>query len=189
MVRRASPGRSALSEVITIILLVLGVWILNLISAFYGNPIFIQIVEFFNVNLIFLIIISLVFFVGDLFAIFGFPVNLPAPVFRAIASTLLVVFIFRLFGLFEVIVDAEVFGLIHSLAPFVYALVFLLVLILGYIHIFTVLVIRKDRVRKADVKKLRDYKENGKIKEAVAEEKKDGKSKGKEKKGVKKKKK
>ncbi|MCA9485896.1 MAG: hypothetical protein KC506_03570 [Nanoarchaeota archaeon] len=172
MRRRPSPTRIAVSEVISIVLLVVGVLILNLVAKLYFHPTFLEIVDFFNVNLIFLILLSLVFFVGDLFAMFGLPVNLPAPFFRAIASTLLAAFIIRVLRLVESVAGMNVFGYVYGTRLFIYALVFFLVLIFGYINIFTAVVRRKEGKERREVKKLKDYRKNGTVKEAVIEEKK-----------------
>jgi hypothetical protein len=185
---RRNPLNMALSEVIGIILLVLLTVILNLIGGMYPHQIFAMIVQFFNANLVFLILLSLVFFVGDLFAVFGFPVNVPAPIFRAIASVMLVAFIFRVLRLLEEIAGESVFSFVYMLAPFIYMLVFLLVIVLGYLSLFSRSRRRKERrglVRREPPKtetskKLEEYKEEtreGDIKDAVTTKKKSSKKK------------
>ena len=103
---------------------------------------------------------------------FGLPVNLPAPFFRAIASTLLAAFIIRVLRLVESVAGMNVFGYVYGTRLFIYALVFFLVLIFGYINIFTAVVRRKEGKERREVKKLKDYRKNGTVKEAVIEEKK-----------------
>lgn len=112
--------------------------VLNILSGGYvQSPIFVRIVEFLNASLGLLILITALFLLGDLFGILTFPLNLPAPVFNAFGAVFLVTFLFRLFVLVGEITGVTVFAVLErTLAIPVTILVFIVVLIGGYIMLF-----------------------------------------------------
>lgn len=119
-----------------IFLILLGV--LNLLAgAYIQAPVFVQIVAFLNANLGLLLLITALFLVGDLFGALLFPLNLPGPVFGAAGVVFLVIFLFRLFLLVGEITGVEVFALFErAFAVPVYAIVFVIALIGGYLALF-----------------------------------------------------
>ncbi|WP_243670460.1 hypothetical protein [Methanoculleus chikugoensis] len=100
-----------------------------------------SVVEFLNANLGLLILISVIFLVGDLFGgALPLPLNLPGPIFCAFGAVLLVIFIVRLFLLVGEIAGVGFFSVLEggALSLPVYLLVFIVVLIAGgYIGLFT----------------------------------------------------
>jgi len=112
---------------------------LNILAdAYVQTPIFLQIVEFLNANLGLLILISVLFLIGDLFGALPLPLSLPGPVFGASGAVLLVIFLVRLFLLIGEITGVEVFSVLEgALALPVYLFVFVIALIAGYIGLFT----------------------------------------------------
>nr|WP_303714044.1 hypothetical protein [Methanoculleus marisnigri] len=75
-----------------------------------------------------LILISVIFLVGDLFGALAFPLNLPGPIFGAVGAVFLVMFLFRLFSLVGELTGVELFAFFETFALPVYALVFIIAL-------------------------------------------------------------
>jgi len=98
---------------LVVFLILLG--ILNILAgAYVQTPIFLQIVAFLNANLGLLILISVIFLVGDLFGALAFPLNLPGPVFGAVGAVFLVMFLLRLFSLVGEITGVETLCLLRD---------------------------------------------------------------------------
>ncbi|HOI12940.1 MAG TPA: hypothetical protein PLG75_03745 [Methanoculleus sp.] len=136
--KKESIGEVLISRIIGIVIFLIVLAILNILSGTYvQNPIFLQIVAFLNANLGLLILISVIFLVGDLFGALAFPLNLPGPVFGAVGAVFLVMFLFRLFLLVGEITGVEVFALFErAFALPVYILVFIVALVGGYVALF-----------------------------------------------------
>ncbi len=136
--RKESVVEVLVSRIIGLIIFLILLGILNILAgAYVQTPIFLQIVAFLNANLVLLILISVIFLIGDLFGALAFPLNLPGPIFGAVGAVFLVMFLFRLFSLVGEITGVEVFALLEkTLALPVYILVFTVVLIGGYIALF-----------------------------------------------------
>ena len=119
---------------ILIFLILLG--IANLLTAYVSNPIFYSVVNFLNQNILFIVLISIVLLFGELFSVLIFPFNVFYPLFNAVGGALWVVFIFRLFEFIDSMTDAgliELFGQFYGPAI---VLVFVIVIIVGYVHVF-----------------------------------------------------
>ena len=126
-----------LSRLLGIALFILIILFLNFLQAFIHESIYYQTVEFLNQNLVYLIIISIVYCIGDVFSALGFPLNLPEPLFNALATYLLADFLLSLLSLLGRITDQPI---LYSLNPHrntIQMLAFILVLIIGYVLIFT----------------------------------------------------
>lgn len=112
--------------------------IVNILN--FSNKVFLEIVYFLNNNLMIIIMFSIFFFFGELFSIFIFPFNLVCPIFNSIGSIFLLTFLFNIL---------EAIGLSFGfLEPLIKTIVFLIVLIVGYIIIFKNLLIPKKKVKK-----------------------------------------
>jgi hypothetical protein len=136
--REESVAEVLISRIIGLAIFLIVLAILNILAGAYVQaPIFLQIVAFLNANLGLLILISAIFLVGDLFGALAFPLNLPGPIFGAVGAVFLVMFLFRLFSLVGEITGVEIFALFErTFALPVYILVFIVVLIGGYIALF-----------------------------------------------------
>jgi len=110
-------------------------YIANNLAFFTENPLNYQIIQFLNNNIGLIIVMSIIFLFGEVFNALIFPFNLPAPLFNASASVLLVTFLFRIFALIDILLDEQIFIFFNRLAFLVYPLVFVIVLIGGYIAI------------------------------------------------------
>jgi hypothetical protein len=135
--RKESVFGVLISRVIGLVVFLILLGILNILAGGYvQTPVFLQIVAFLNANLGLLILISVLFLVGDLFGALAFPLNLPGPIFSAVGAVFLVMFLFRLFSLVGEITGVEFFALFETFALPVYLLVFIIALIGGYIALF-----------------------------------------------------
>lgn len=126
------------SRVIGIVVFLILLAVLNaLAGAYVQSPTFLRVVEFLNANIGLLILIAAIFLVGDLFGALAFPLNLPGPVFGAVGAVFTVMFLFRLFLLVGEITGIGFFTLFEgTLALLIYIVVFIIVLIGGYIALF-----------------------------------------------------
>ncbi|MBR9690948.1 hypothetical protein GOV08_04660 [Candidatus Woesearchaeota archaeon] len=106
-------------------LLLLG--LLSMVSS--TNIIFNAIVDFFYSSLGIIIMFSVLFFFAELFEVFVFPFNLIYPLFNGFGSIFLIEFIFRLFSIVPIFYPLSLLQLL--LTP----LVFVIVLLVGYIKI------------------------------------------------------
>jgi hypothetical protein len=109
---------------------------LNYLTDSVGNSSFNAVVNFLNDNILLIVAMSLIFLLGDVFGALFFPLNLPAPLFNAIGSVFLVVFIFRIFEMLESMINVKIFGIFREILPLIYPLVFIIVLVVGYVILF-----------------------------------------------------
>lgn len=121
-------------------------YIANHLSFFTDNPLNYQVILFLNNNVWLIILMSIVFLFGEMFNALIFPFNLPAPLFNASGSVLLVAFLFRIFAMVDILLDENIFQIFNRISFLVYPLVFMIVLFGGYIAILTRLS-RKDKNR------------------------------------------
>ena len=124
-----------LQRLFGLILFLVLLYVANHLAFFTENPLNYQIIQFLNNNIWLIIVMSIVFLFGEVFNALIFPFNLPAPLFNASASILLVAFLFRIFSLIDIILDEQILLIFNRIAFIVYPLVFMMVLIGGYIAI------------------------------------------------------
>ncbi len=136
-----------MSRGIGFLLFLIMLFIANMLLASIENPSYHQIVQFLNTNIGLIILFSLIFFVAELFDFFIFPFNLPAPLINAVGILFLLKFVYNSFGLVEALTQTQVFQIFRQLSSPIYLIVFLAVLIGGYISIFIRLA-RKEEPRK-----------------------------------------
>jgi hypothetical protein len=115
-------------------------YIANNLSFFTDNPLNYQVILFLNSHVWLLVLITFAFLIGEIFNALIFPLNLPAPFFNAVGAVLLVGFLIRIFALFDILVDNNIFHFLDTLSFIIYPFVFIIVLIGGYILIFQNLV-------------------------------------------------
>lgn len=162
----------------------------NVLSLFYSDPAFVAVVEFFNENLVLMLIITVIFFLSELFGILRFPFNLPYPLFSAVGSLFVMSFLYNMFYFVDKLASAGIFSFIGELIFLIYPLIFLIVLIVGYIKIFSKLGNKKKTVyirrARADWDEVGD-EFKGLVKDALKEARKSIKDKEKKSSGSKKK--
>jgi hypothetical protein len=93
------------------------------------------IAAFLTDNFWLILLFSIVFLVADIFAALPFPVNIPAPFLNAGGAVLLVEFLARVFLLVDGLTGVAFFGIFAAYAPFIQAVVFIVVLVGGLAQI------------------------------------------------------
>src|SRR5512139_117964 len=96
--RESSATKALISGLIGILFFLIILIILGYITHHVSWPLFSGFVDLLYANAALIIIFSVLFMFGNIFATFAFPFNLPFPIFNATASVLLVSFIIRLMG-------------------------------------------------------------------------------------------
>jgi hypothetical protein len=109
------------------------------------NVITLQILNFLNDNLGIIVIFSVLFYLGELFSIFVFPLNVLYPLFNAIGSIFLVRYIFNIIYALDNFLKLEIFPLFDFLEIVTIAVVFVIVIIVGYITILVNLIPKRKK--------------------------------------------
>jgi hypothetical protein len=107
----------------------------NILSYYIANPTYHSGVDLLNANFWLLLIIGIILLIADLFTAFPFPLDLPAPLIRAIGSVFVIAFILRIFAWVDMVTGSTFYQLFWSLSFIVVPIVFLLVLVTGYYEI------------------------------------------------------
>lgn len=142
--KRKSVLKIALEKAVGLLVFLIIIAIANVIVSVYNTPVNRQIIGFVNANLGFLITMSIIFAIGEIMGAFIFPLNLPAPLFNASGSLLLVIFFLRIFELLEKMLDKRIMPFAEY-STVIHLIVFISVFVGGYILIFTRLVAGKKK--------------------------------------------
>jgi hypothetical protein len=124
-----------LHRIIGIIIFLILVIVLNWLSGTTEIAPVRTIAAFLTDNFWLILLFSLVFLVADIFAALPFPVNIPAPFLNAGGAVLLVEFLVRIFLLVDELTGLAFFGIFAEFAPFIKAIVFVVVLVGGLAQI------------------------------------------------------
>ena len=135
--RRQSPMRVVIHDLISFIVFLIILGFLNISLDFFDSNILSEVVRLLNNNIWLIFIFSIIFTIGEVFGSFKFPGNLPAPIFNAIGSIFLLNFLFKIFTLVGKLSNMDTFETLFKAFPFLYPIVFLLVLLGGYISILS----------------------------------------------------
>ncbi|MDD1664593.1 MAG: hypothetical protein LUQ32_04505 [Methanomicrobiales archaeon] len=100
------------------------------------NEVLHDFVVLLNNNLPIFIVIVLLFMTGEIFGRFSFPLNLPAPLFHALASVFIVIFFFNFFEYLDTVTGAGIYENLEILRILLSILIFLIVFTGGYFRIF-----------------------------------------------------
>ncbi len=120
---------------IGIICFLIVVVLANILTYYVSSPIYRTGVLFLNENFWLLILISIILLVGDIFFAFPFPLNLPAPIIKAIGSVFLMAFLLHIFQWVDTVTATSLHPLVWLLSFIIVPLVFFIVLISGYFEI------------------------------------------------------
>ncbi len=103
------------------------------------NPTILSIIAFFTApaTIALVVVFSLLFLVGEVLLVLDFPLSLPGPFFNALGSVFLVSFLLQILYLVDQIGDIAIFHLLRPLEALLYLLVFLIVLIVQYVRLFS----------------------------------------------------
>jgi hypothetical protein len=137
MVRcRIKPlGWVFVSQMMGIICFLIVVVLANILTYYVSSPFFHAGVSFINENFWLLMLIAIILFVGAIFRAFPFPLNLPAPIIRAIGSVFCIAFILRVFQWVDSVAATTLYPMFWFLSFLIVPLVFLIVLASGYFEI------------------------------------------------------
>jgi hypothetical protein len=128
-----------LTSVITLIVLVILLGLANLVPT--NNQYIVRVLDFANANVLVIILFILFFFLGELFFLFGFPFNIPGPIFYAFGGLYMTEFIFHIFLLIDSLIPNRIFDQIMFIRPILILIVFIIILIVG----FSKILISKER--------------------------------------------
>jgi hypothetical protein len=123
------------SRMMGIIFFLILVVLINFLTPYITNPLYHSGVTLLNENVWLLIIIALVLLIGDIFGVFEFPLNLPTPIIRAIASVFLIVFFLRVIQWGDTIAFTNLYPPFSLISIIIVPFVFLIILVSGYYHI------------------------------------------------------
>lgn len=117
--------------------------VLTYYSYYIENSLLNLLLTLLSENIGLIIVLCILFMAADLFDVFEFPMNLPAPLFRATGSVFLVAFLFNILISLDRTMGNGTVTSLQVVEFMIYPLIFLIVLFFGYISIFR-------RVRDAD---------------------------------------
>lgn len=133
---RKTPLKALISGLFGILVFLVVLVLLRFIAEHTRWPLFDGIVEFLFANAALLVFISVLFMTGEVFAVFDFPLNLPFPVFNAIASVLLVSFLIAFLQFFDAYYAIGISGILDVVQVFLLPLTLIAVLIAGYLTVY-----------------------------------------------------
>ncbi|MFA4960491.1 MAG: hypothetical protein WC548_02400 [Candidatus Pacearchaeota archaeon] len=119
-----------LSTIISLVVLIILLGLANLVPV--NNMYATKVLEFINLHVLIIILFILFFFLGELFFLFGFPLNIPGPVFYAYGGYFLSNFIFEIFYLINDLHPTGIFSQVKYLEPTVNILIIAIILIIGF---------------------------------------------------------
>ncbi|MFH1211223.1 MAG: hypothetical protein V1645_04905 [archaeon] len=131
-------GWRILSRLLGLIIFLVMILAVNILNNYIQNTVLDEVVKFLNKELLTIILISVFFVIAEIFTALDFPFDLPTPLFNGIASIFLVSFLLDVFVFVIRIITGENLAGAARLASFVlYPLVFIIVIIVGYVSIFS----------------------------------------------------
>jgi hypothetical protein len=107
----------------------------NILTFYVSNPVYQSGVVFLNTNFWLLLIIGIILFIADIFAVFPFPLNLPFPVIRAIGSVFIIAFVLRIFAWVDQITANNLYHFFWLISFVIVPVVFIIVIVTGYYEI------------------------------------------------------
>ncbi|MFW6283616.1 MAG: hypothetical protein ACOC1P_06220 [Minisyncoccales bacterium] len=121
------------SWIIGILGIIFLVFLLNVFSMLVNFPFLNSLVEFINNNFFYIIIISLLFFLGTLSHYNGFPINLAYPFLDALGGAFLVYFLIALVEGIDNYLGTGIGSLLFEYSYIISVIIFLLIFVFGYI--------------------------------------------------------
>jgi signal transduction histidine kinase len=124
-----------ISRLVGLIVFLVLLGVANVIQV--NSSMYYQIVSFFNAEMWVIITFSILFYLGELFFVFDFPINFPAPIFNAIGGAVLVNFIFDIMVKGLDLADVNIAFMLRILEVVVLVIVVVVALIVGYVRVFS----------------------------------------------------
>ncbi len=137
MERVKFAAKSFFGDLMGLIVFLIVLVVLNLLNSYISNDVLNGIISFLNVNLLLIVLLSILFMFGGIFDALGFPLNLPAPIFRAFGGFFLVLFLFKIFDFINQYLRIPENSVLNQIYPLIPIIVFIAVLVIGYVIILT----------------------------------------------------
>ncbi|KQC10492.1 MAG: hypothetical protein APR55_09105 [Methanolinea sp. SDB] len=141
---KKTPFWALVSGLAGIVVFLVALLVLRFIAGHTASPFLDGFVSLLFASTPVIIIFSVLFMVADVFSSFPLPANLPYPVFNAVASVLLVTFLLSMLQYFNEYFALGFGGVLDTLTVILIPLVLVVVLIAGYVAIFTGLSVREE---------------------------------------------
>jgi hypothetical protein len=120
---------------IGIICFLIVVVLANILTFYIANSLYHAGVDFLNLNFWLLLLIGIILFIADIFGALPFPLNLPAPIIKAIGSVFIIAFVLRVFQWVDSTTGNDIYHYIWLLSFVIVPVVFIIVLLAGYYEI------------------------------------------------------
>ncbi|HVP96542.1 hypothetical protein [Methanoregula sp.] len=133
--KQHSLGWIFVSRMIGILCFLIVVVLANILTFYVANPLYHAGVDFLNLNFWLLMLIGIIIFIGDIFGAFPFPMNLPAPIIKAIGSVFIIAFVLRVFQWVDTATGNNIYHYFWLLSFVIVPVVFIVVLLAGYYEI------------------------------------------------------
>lgn len=137
-----SPSWIFVTRMIGIISFLIIVVLANILTFYVKNGVYLSGVQFLNDNFLLILLIGIIFFIADIFSSFSFPLDLPAPIIRAIGSVFIIAFVLRVFEWVDRVTGNDIYQFFWLLSFVIVPVVFILVLATGYYEILRRLIVR-----------------------------------------------
>jgi hypothetical protein len=144
---KSIPGIIA-SRLLSLICFVILWFLLNYLMPYVDNDLYRSAVFFLDANAWLIIWMTVIFAAGEIFGALIFPLNLPGPILNAVASVFLAFFMFRILAFTGKATGETAFNVFAAWESYVYPIVFMAVLIGGYVILFSRLVSKKKKKHK-----------------------------------------
>jgi hypothetical protein len=122
--------------------------VLDYLKKYIDSELYSASVYFLRENMELIVFMGVIYAAGEVFGALVFPLNLPAPIINAVASVFLADFIFRMLSFVGDITAEGTFKVFESFRDYVFPLIFVIVLIGGYLQIFSCLLSKKRKKNK-----------------------------------------
>jgi hypothetical protein len=148
--KNRSPWCEVISGLTGIIVFLVLLIILGYLASYFHNAFLTGFVSLLADNLPLIITMGIVFMVADIFTSFRYPFNLPGPLIRGLGSLLVVSLIFILLDFFDLWYGPGMSTMFLNTQYILYLLVFFIVVITGYVRIFSPGIVRHAVPREAE---------------------------------------
>jgi hypothetical protein len=120
---------------IGIIMILIVVVLANILTYYVSSTVYRAGVVFLNENFWLLLLIAIILLAGDIFFAFPFPLNLPAPIIRAIGSVYIIAFMLHVFQWVDTVAATSLYSFVWVVSFVIVPVVFIIVLVSGYFEI------------------------------------------------------
>jgi hypothetical protein len=138
---------SGLTGIIVFLVLLV---ILGYLASYFHNAFLLGFVSLLVDNLSLILTMGIVFMIADIFSSFRYPFNLPGPLISGMGSLLVVSLIFILLDFFDLWYGPGISVIFLHTKYILYLLVFFIVVITGYVRIFSPEIVRDDTPQEAE---------------------------------------